>query len=58
MEGVERAWVEEDGGEWVFRGGRCVCVHRMRDVGDHLTAGKFWGLWSVVSLGRAVRGRG
>ncbi|PYH81109.1 hypothetical protein BO82DRAFT_336638 [Aspergillus uvarum CBS 121591] len=29
-----------NGGEWVFRGGRCVYVHRMERVGDHLTAGQ------------------
>ncbi|RAL10670.1 peroxiredoxin-like family protein [Aspergillus homomorphus CBS 101889] len=27
-----------NGGEWVFRKGRCVFVHRMESIGDHLTA--------------------
>ncbi|RAK75974.1 peroxiredoxin-like family protein [Aspergillus fijiensis CBS 313.89] len=29
-----------NGGEWVFKGRRCVYVHRMESVGDHLTAGQ------------------
>ncbi|KAL5340567.1 AhpC/TSA antioxidant enzyme-domain-containing protein [Aspergillus crustosus] len=28
----------QNGGEWVFRGGRCEYVHRMGHVSDHLTA--------------------
>ncbi|KAE8154087.1 AhpC/TSA antioxidant enzyme-domain-containing protein [Aspergillus avenaceus] len=27
-----------NGGEWVFRDGKCVFVHRMQGTGDHLTA--------------------
>ncbi|KAL4985153.1 phosphatidylserine decarboxylase-domain-containing protein [Aspergillus falconensis] len=30
----------QNGGEWAFRDGKCVYVHRMKDVGDHLTAGE------------------
>jgi hypothetical protein len=28
----------QNGGEWIFRDGRCVYVHRMENVSDHLTA--------------------
>ncbi|PWY69075.1 hypothetical protein BO70DRAFT_400141 [Aspergillus heteromorphus CBS 117.55] len=28
----------QNGGEWVFRGRRCVYAHRMETVSDHLTA--------------------
>ncbi|KAL3495072.1 AhpC/TSA antioxidant enzyme-domain-containing protein [Aspergillus germanicus] len=30
----------QNGGEWVFKDGKCVYVHRMENVGDHLTAGE------------------
>ena len=28
----------QNGGEWIFREGRCVWVHRMETTADHLTA--------------------
>ncbi|KAL5049378.1 hypothetical protein BDW71DRAFT_195388 [Aspergillus fruticulosus] len=31
---------DQNGGEWVFRNGRCEFVHRMESVSDHLTAEK------------------
>ncbi|RDW92792.1 peroxiredoxin-like family protein [Aspergillus mulundensis] len=31
---------DQNGGEWVFRNGRCRFVHRMESVSDHLTAGE------------------
>ncbi|KAL4904478.1 hypothetical protein BDW74DRAFT_168479 [Aspergillus multicolor] len=31
---------DQNGGEWVFRNGRCRFVHRMQSVSDHLTAGE------------------
>lgn len=27
----------QNGGEWIFRGGKCVYAHRMEHVSDHLT---------------------
>ncbi|KAF5856150.1 hypothetical protein ETB97_007833 [Aspergillus alliaceus] len=30
----------QNGGEWVFQDGKCVYVHRMKNVSDHLTADK------------------
>ncbi|KAL3477668.1 AhpC/TSA antioxidant enzyme-domain-containing protein [Aspergillus californicus] len=29
---------DQNGGEWIFRGGKCVFVHRMEHVSDHLSA--------------------
>jgi hypothetical protein len=28
----------QNGGEWIFREGKCVWVHRMESTSDHLTA--------------------
>jgi hypothetical protein len=28
----------QNGGEWIFRAGKCVWVHRMETTSDHLTA--------------------
>ncbi|OGM46584.1 hypothetical protein ABOM_004694 [Aspergillus bombycis] len=38
----------QNGGEWVFKNGKCVYVHRMQNVSDHLTADE---LLQVISQG-------
>ncbi|KAL3463688.1 AhpC/TSA antioxidant enzyme-domain-containing protein [Aspergillus heterothallicus] len=41
----------QNGGEWVFRNGRCVYMHRMKDVGDHLTASELLGILGADEIG-------
>ncbi|KAL4781073.1 AhpC/TSA antioxidant enzyme-domain-containing protein [Aspergillus varians] len=38
MRGFRGGRWDQNGGEWIFRGGRCEYVHCMKNVGDHLTA--------------------
>ncbi|KAL4915653.1 AhpC/TSA antioxidant enzyme-domain-containing protein [Aspergillus aurantiobrunneus] len=38
MRGLKGGPWDQNGGEWVFKGGKCEYVHRMEHVSDHLTA--------------------